>query len=35
MWSWLVVLALSAGVFEEVGRYVGYRLFMRGEGKTS
>src|SRR5437762_12573181 len=23
MWTWLVVLALSAGVFEEVGRYVG------------
>ena len=34
MWTWLVVLALSAGVFEEVGRYVGYRLFMRGEDKT-
>jgi uncharacterized membrane protein YhfC len=34
MWSWLVLLALSAGVFEEVGRYVGYRLFMRGEDKT-
>jgi uncharacterized membrane protein YhfC len=33
-WTWLVVLALSAGVFEEVGRYVGYRLFMRGEDKT-
>ncbi len=34
MWTWLVVLALSAGVFEEVGRYLGYRLFMRGEDKT-
>jgi uncharacterized membrane protein YhfC len=34
MWTWLVVLALSAGIFEEVGRYVGYRLFMRGEDKT-
>jgi len=34
MWTWLVVLALSAGVFEEVGRYVGYRLFMRGEDRT-
>jgi len=34
MWTWLVVLALSAGLFEEVGRYVGYRLFMRGEDKT-
>jgi len=33
-WTWLLVLALSAGVFEEVGRYVGYRLFMRGEDKT-
>jgi uncharacterized membrane protein YhfC len=33
-WTWLVVLALSAGVFEEVGRYIGYRLFMRHEDKT-
>ena len=33
-WIWLLILALSAGLFEEVGRYVGYRLFMRGEPKT-
>jgi uncharacterized membrane protein YhfC len=33
-WTWLVVLALTAGIFEEVGRYVGYRLFMRREDKT-
>src|SRR5690242_13519875 len=24
--SWLVILALTAGLFEEVGRYVGYRF---------
>jgi uncharacterized membrane protein YhfC len=34
MWSWLVVLALTAGLFEEVGRYIGYRVFMRREEKT-
>jgi uncharacterized membrane protein YhfC len=34
MWSWLVVLALTAGLFEEVGRYIGYRVFMRREDKT-
>jgi uncharacterized membrane protein YhfC len=34
LWSWLVVLSLTAGLFEEVGRYLGYRLFMRGEEKT-
>jgi uncharacterized membrane protein YhfC len=33
-WIWLVILALTAGIFEEVGRYVGYRLFMRREPKT-
>lgn len=32
-WIWLVVLAVTAGLFEEVGRYVGYRLFMRREPK--
>lgn len=33
-WTWLVVLALTAGLFEEVGRYFGYRALMRGEEKT-
>jgi uncharacterized membrane protein YhfC len=33
-WTWLVVLALTAGIFEEVGRYFGYRVFMRREEKT-
>ncbi len=33
-WIWLVILALTAGLFEEVGRYVGYRLFMGRETKT-
>jgi uncharacterized membrane protein YhfC len=34
LWTWLVILALTAGLFEEVGRYVGYRWFMRHEEKT-
>ncbi|HLG62880.1 MAG TPA: YhfC family glutamic-type intramembrane protease [Ktedonosporobacter sp.] len=32
--SWLVILAITAGLFEEVGRYVGYRFLMRREEKT-
>ena len=32
--TWALILALTAGLFEEVGRYVGYRLFMRHEEKT-
>ncbi len=32
--TWRIVLALTAGLFEEVGRYVGYRLFMSHEEKT-
>ena len=31
---WYIMLALTAGLFEEVGRYVGYRIFMRREEKT-
>jgi uncharacterized membrane protein YhfC len=31
---WLVALALTAGLFEEVGRYIGYRWLMRREQKT-
>ena len=34
MWTWLILLALTAGLFEEVGRYIGYRVFMRREDKT-
>jgi uncharacterized membrane protein YhfC len=34
LWTWLVILALTAGIFEEVGRYLGYRIFMRREEKT-
>jgi uncharacterized membrane protein YhfC len=34
IWVWLVILAVTAGIFEEVGRYLGYRLFMRREPKT-
>lgn len=33
-WIWLLILAISAGLFEEVGRYVGYRLLLRREPKT-
>ncbi len=32
--AWLAVAALSAGVFEEVGRYIGYRWLMKREEKT-
>src|SRR5436305_1835612 len=32
--AWFVLLALTAGLFEEVGRYVGYRWFMGREEKT-
>ena len=34
MWTWLVLLAVTAGLFEEVGRYIGYRVLMRREDKT-
>jgi len=34
LWVWLVCLAVSAGVFEEVGRYLGYRFLVRHEVKT-
>jgi uncharacterized membrane protein YhfC len=33
-WIWLAILAITAGLFEEVGRYVGYRLLLRREPKT-
>jgi uncharacterized membrane protein YhfC len=33
-WLWITALALSAAVFEEVGRYVGYRWLMRNDDKT-
>src|SRR4051794_23058862 len=29
LWGWLAVLALTAGLFEEVGRYFGYRWLIR------
>jgi uncharacterized membrane protein YhfC len=32
--AWVVILAVSAGLFEEIGRYVGYRWLMRHEEKT-
>lgn len=34
LYGWLVVASLTAGLFEEIGRYVGYRWLMRGEEKT-
>jgi uncharacterized membrane protein YhfC len=33
-WMWFVILALTAGLFEEIGRYLGYRWFMGKEEKT-
>jgi uncharacterized membrane protein YhfC len=32
--SWIAISALTAGVCEELGRYVGYRWLMKGEEKT-
>jgi uncharacterized membrane protein YhfC len=34
LYTWLAILALTAGVFEEVGRYVAFRWLMRHEEKT-
>lgn len=33
-WLWIAIQAVTAGFFEEGGRYIGYRLFMRREPKT-
>lgn len=33
-WIWVTIQAVTAGLFEEGGRYIGYRLFMRREPKT-
>jgi uncharacterized membrane protein YhfC len=32
--GWLAILSLTAGLFEEIGRYVGYRWLMKREEKT-
>jgi uncharacterized membrane protein YhfC len=32
--AWLAGLSLSAGLFEEIGRFIGYRWLMREEEKT-
>ena len=34
-WIWLVILAITAGLFEEVGRYVGSRLASRAGSQRS
>lgn len=34
LWGWLLILSLTAGLFEEIGRYLGYRWFMGKEEKT-
>jgi len=34
LYTWLAILALTAGLFEEVGRYVAFRWLMRREEKT-
>lgn len=31
---WIIILALTAGIFEEIGRYIGYRWLMAREEKT-
>lgn len=33
-YTWLLILVVTAGIFEEVGRYVGYRVLMRRDEKT-
>ncbi|HZO28551.1 MAG TPA: YhfC family glutamic-type intramembrane protease [Chloroflexota bacterium] len=33
-WIWIVVLSFSAGLFEEVGRWIGYRWLFRPEERT-
>jgi len=33
-WAWVVVASLTAGLFEEVGRWVGYRWLMRPPERT-
>ncbi|MFP4439640.1 MAG: YhfC family intramembrane metalloprotease [Chloroflexaceae bacterium] len=33
-WLWLGGLALTAGLFEEIGRYVGYRRLMRNDARN-
>jgi uncharacterized membrane protein YhfC len=32
--AWVAILSVSAGLFEEIGRYIGYRWLMRREEKT-
>src|SRR2546421_1030961 len=34
LYTWLGILVLTAGLFEEVGRYVAFRWLMRREEKT-
>jgi uncharacterized membrane protein YhfC len=34
LFAWLVILSLTAGLFEEGGRYIGYRWLMGREDKT-
>lgn len=34
LWGWLTILVVTAALFEEVGRYIGYRVLMRKEEKT-
>src|SRR5690348_1795939 len=32
--TWIAISALTAGLFEEIGRYVGYRWLMKRDEKT-
>lgn len=33
-WIWIVIFCVSAGVFEETGRWVGYRFFFKPEERV-
>lgn len=35
VWAWIAGLSLSAGIFEEVGRYVGYRWLFKPDERTA
>ncbi len=33
VWIWLIVLSFTAGIFEEVGRYLGYRFLIKPDDR--
>lgn len=34
LWTWLVVASVTAGIFEEIGRWVAFRFLMRHDERT-